>query len=158
MILDENHVTPPYDAHDTNLYSCRRIGEHNVVTAWLPVGQTGTHSVATAAVQMKSTFSSTRFSLIVGIGGGVPGDEADVRLRDVVVSTPHKTHGGVVQYDSGKAIASGFERTGALNAPPPVLLKAVADVRAMQFTRKGRPLEYLSKFDSLHDLTHKAAR
>jgi nucleoside phosphorylase len=156
-MLDEDHDTPPYDARDTNRYSCGRIGEHNVVIAWLPMGQTGTNSAATAAVQMKSTFSSTRFCLMVGIGGGVPSDEADVRLGDVVVSMPHKTHGGVVQYDSGKATASGFERTGALNAPPTVLLNAVAEVCAMQVTRKGRLLEYLSKLDSLPYFTREAA-
>jgi nucleoside phosphorylase len=156
-MLDEELDTPPYDAHDTNLYTCGRIGEHNVVIACLPEGQTGTSSAATVAVQMKSTFSSTRFCLMVGIGGGVPSDEADVRLGDVVVSKPHKTHGGVVQYDLGKATASGFERTGALNTPPTVLLNAVANVRAKRMRGKGRLLEYLSKLDSLPDFTREAA-
>ncbi|RYN49604.1 hypothetical protein AA0117_g13423, partial [Alternaria alternata] len=131
-MLDEEHDTPRYDAHDTNLYTCGRVGEHNVVIACLPEGQMGTSSAAAVAAQMKSTFSSTRFGLMVGIGGGVPSEEADVRLGDVVVSKPHKTHGGVVQYDLGKATPSGFERTGALNTPPTVLLNAVAKVRAKQ--------------------------
>ena len=144
-MLDEEHVTPPYDAHDTNLYTCGRVGEHNVVIACLPEGQTGTNSAAAVAVQMKSTFSSTRFGLMVGIGGGVPSEEADVRLGDVVVSKPQNTHGGVVQYDLGKATASGFERTGALNTPPTVLLNAVASVRAKQMRGRDRLLEYLSK-------------
>ena len=55
-MLDEEHDTPPYDAHDSNLYTCGRVGEHNVVIACLPEGQTGTHSAAAVAVQMKSTF------------------------------------------------------------------------------------------------------
>jgi nucleoside phosphorylase len=156
-MLDEEHVTPSYDVHDTNLYTCGRIGEHNVVIACLPEGQTGTSSAATVAVQMKSTFSSTRFGLMVGIGGGVPSAEADVRLGDVVVSKPHKTHGGVVQYDFGKATASGFERTGALNTPPTVLLNAVASLRARQMRGKSRLLEYLSKLDSLLDFSREAA-
>jgi len=156
-MLDEEHDTPRYDAHDTNLYTCGRVGEHNVVIACLPEGQTGTSSAAAVAAQMKSTFSSTRFGLMVGIGGGVPSEEADVRLGDVVVSKPHKTHGGVVQYDSGKATPSGFERTGALNTPPTVLLNAVANVRATQMRGKGKLLEYLSKLDSLPDFTREAA-
>ncbi|CAN9209820.1 unnamed protein product [Alternaria alternata] len=106
---------------------------------------------------MKSTFSSTRFGLMVGIGGGVPSEEADIRLGDVVVSKPHKTHGGVVQYDSGKATPSGFERTGALNTPPTVLLNAVAKVRAKQMRGKSKLLEYLTKLDSLPDFTREAA-
>ncbi|RYN50572.1 hypothetical protein AA0117_g13405, partial [Alternaria alternata] len=156
-MLDEEHDTPRYDAHDTNLYTCGRVGEHNVVIACLPEGQTGTSSAATVAAQMKSTFSSTRFGLMVGIGGGVPSEEADVRLGDVVVSKPHKTHGGVVQYDLGKATPSGFERTGALNTPPTVLLNAVAKVRAKQMRGKSTLLEYLSKLGSLPDFTREAA-
>jgi nucleoside phosphorylase len=156
-MLDEELDTPPYDAHDTNLYTCGRIGEHNVVIACLPEGQTGTSSAATVAVQMKSTFSSTRFGLMVGIGGGVPSDKVDMRLGDVVVSKPHKTHCGVVQYDLGKAKASGFERTGALNAPPTVLLSAVTMVEAKRLRGEGRLLEYLSKLDSLPYFTREPA-
>ncbi|CAG5189832.1 uncharacterized protein ALTATR162_LOCUS12094 [Alternaria atra] len=139
-MLDEEHDTPRCGAHDTNLYTCGRVGEHNVVIACLP-----------------------EVNLLVdavwpdGIGGGVPSEEADVRLGDVVVSKPHKTHGGVVQYDSGKATPSGFERTGALNTPPMVLLNAVANVRAKQMRGKGKLLEYLSKLDSLPDFTREAA-
>jgi nucleoside phosphorylase len=156
-MLDEEHDTPPSDAYDTNIYTCGRVGEHNVVIACLPEGQTGTHSAAAVAVQMKLAFTSTRFGLMVGIGGGVPSEEADIRLGDVVVSKPVKTHGGVVQYDSGKATPSGFERTGLLNTPPTVLLNAVANLRAKHMRGKRRLGEYLSKLDSLPDFTREAA-
>ncbi|KZM25138.1 ADP binding [Ascochyta rabiei] len=157
-MLDEEHSTPPYNnAHDTNIYTCGRVGEHNVVISCLPEGQLGTHSAATVATHMKSTFSSTRFGLMVGIGGGVPSDEADVRLGDVVVSKPYQTHGGVVQYDFGKATINGFERTGALNTPPMVLLNAVSNLRAKHLRGRGKLLEYLSKLDSLPDFSRNAA-
>lgn len=158
-MLDEEHITPQYDAHDTNLYTCGRIGEHNVVIACLPEGQTGTTSAATVATQMKTTFSATRFGLMVGIGGGVPSEDgvSDVRLGDVVVSKPYTTHGGVVQYDFGKATLSGFERTGSLNTPPTVLLNAVANLRAKHMRGRSRLLEFLSKLDNLHDFTREAA-
>jgi hypothetical protein len=45
---------------------------------------------------------------MVGIGGGVPSAEADIRLGDVVVSRPDGSFGEVVQYDLGKAIPAGF--------------------------------------------------
>jgi hypothetical protein len=32
-MLDEEHDTPPYDAQDSNLYTCGRVGKHNVVIA-----------------------------------------------------------------------------------------------------------------------------
>jgi nucleoside phosphorylase len=156
-MLDEEHDTPSIDAHDTNIYTCGRVGEHNVVIACLPEGQTGTHSAAAVAMQMRLAFRSTRFGLMVGIGGGVPSEEADIRLGDVVVSKPHTTHGGVVQYDSGKATPSGFERTGSLNTPPTVLLNAVANLRAKHMRGRGRSAEYLSKLDSLPDFTREAA-
>jgi nucleoside phosphorylase len=106
---------------------------------------------------MKIAFPSARFGLMVGIGGGVPSEEADIRLGDVVISKPHKTHGGVVQYDSGKATPSGFERTGLLNTPPTVLLNAVANLRAKHMRGRGRLAEYLIKLDSLPDFTREAA-
>jgi nucleoside phosphorylase len=156
-MLDEEHDTTPSSLHDTNIYTCGRVGEHNVVIACLPEGQTGTNSAAAVAMQMKMAFPSTRFGLMVGIGGGVPSEEADIRLGDVVVSKPHKVHGGVVQYDSGKATSSGFERTGLLNTPPIVLLNAVANLRAKHMRGRGRLAEYLSKLDILPDFTRAAA-
>lgn len=152
-MLDEEHNTPPSGANDTNIYTCGRVGEHNVVIACLPGGQLGTHSAAAVAMQMKQAFTSTRFGLMVGIGGGVPNEEADIRLGDVVVSKPDQTYGGVVQYDSGKATPSGFDRTGSLNAPPIVLLNAVGHLEAKHIRGKGRLSEYLSKFDKLPEPT-----
>jgi nucleoside phosphorylase len=145
------------EEHDTNIYTCGRVGEHDVVIACLPEGQTGTHSAATVAAHMKLAFTSTRFGLMVGIGGGAPSEEADIRLGDVVVSKSHKTHGGVMQYDSGKATPSGFERTGLFNTPPTVLLNAVANLRAKHMRGRSRLSEYLSKLDSLPDFTREAA-
>jgi hypothetical protein len=80
---------------------------------------------------------------------GVLSEEADIRLGDVVVSRPHKTHGGVVQYDFGKANLSGFERTGFLNTPPTMLLNAVGNLQANHIRGKSRLTEYMSKVDCL---------
>lgn len=156
-MLDDEHDAPPCDAHDTNIYTCGRIGQHNIVIACLPEGQIGTNSAAAVAMQMRSAFTSIRFGLMVGIGGGVPSEEADVRLGDVVVSKPHKVHGGVVQYDSGKATTSGFERTGSLNTPPTVLLNAVTNLRAKHIRGRSKLPDHLSKFDNLPEFTRESA-
>lgn len=156
-MLDEEHETLPRNPHDTNIYTCGRIGEHNVVIACLPKGQTGTNSAAAVASQMQSAFTNIRFGLMVGIGGGVPSEEADIRLGDVVVSNPHKTHGGVVQYDFGKAAPSGFERTGSLNAPPIILLNAVAIVQAKHIRHKGKFQEFVSRLENLAEFGRKTA-
>jgi len=156
-MLDEEHEDLSHDASDNNIYTFGRIGKHNIVIASLPKGQTGTNSAAAVAVQMKSTFTSIRFSLMVGIGGGVPSPKADIRLGDVVVSSPNKLHGGVVRYDLGKAAPSGFERTGFLNTPPTILLNAVAKLQASHFRERSRLPEYISKLKGLSTFTHENA-
>ncbi|KAF3223685.1 hypothetical protein TWF679_000122 [Orbilia oligospora] len=131
-VLDASYGKPKkQNPSDKNTYELGRIGEHNVVIACLPKGVYGTTSAATVATRMLSSFKSIRFGLMVGIGGGVPSDDHDIRLGDVVVSSPGKTAGGVIQYDFGKSTAGGgFERIGSLNKPPDVLLTAIADLEA----------------------------
>ena len=156
-MLDDEHQSLPRDADDSNIYTLGRMGEHNVVIACLPAGQMGTNSAASVAVQMKSSFDAIRFGLMVGIGGGVPSTEHDVRLGDVVVSQPFREYGGVVQYDSGKATPSGFLRTGFLNAPSTVLLNAVASLRAKHLRRRVDLLSHLSRLRSLPVFTRDSA-
>jgi nucleoside phosphorylase len=148
-MLDEEHEGFHRAGNDTNIYTLGRIGGHNIVVACLPDGQIGTNSAAAVALQMKSTFTSIRFGLMVGIGGGVPSEEADIRLGDVVVSRPDKGHGGVVQYDIGKRTSSGFERIGFLNSPPTVLLNAGAKLRAYHLRGRNRLREHLSRFNNV---------
>jgi len=146
-MLDEEHedIGSDISDHDNNLYSLGSIRGHNVVIVCLPAGQIGNNPAAAVAVQMRATFKAIRFGLMVGIGGGVPSAEADVRLGDVVVSQPHKTFGGVIQYDFGKTTPDGFERTGSLNPPPQILLGALAKVRANELRGKTRLSENISK-------------
>jgi nucleoside phosphorylase len=137
-MLDEEHENFDHDANDTNIYTLGCIGEHNVVITCLPEGQTGTNSAASVALQMKSAFTSIRFSLMVGIGGGVPSVKTCIRLGDVVVSTPCMMHGVVVQYDFGRATPSGLKRTSFLNTPPVILLNSVAKLRAKDIRGRSR--------------------
>jgi len=94
---------------------------------------------------------------MVGIGGGVPSEHADIRLGDVVVGTPHNVNSGVMQYDIGKATPTGFERTGFLNTPPTILLNAVVKLQANHARGKSRLSEYVSKFESLPTFARKHA-
>ncbi|KAK6005165.1 hypothetical protein QM012_007944 [Aureobasidium pullulans] len=132
-MLDKKHPRLLQDPGDDNSYRFGLIGDHNVVIGCLAAGRTGLVSATSVALKMKSSFRCVRFGLMVGIGGGVPSEEHDIRLGDVVVSKPAGQHGGVVQYDLGKTRPNGsFERTGLLSPPPDALLTTLTDVEAAQ--------------------------
>jgi nucleoside phosphorylase len=154
-MLDEEHLGLPQDGNDTNLYTLGRIYEHNVVLACLPAGQMGTSSAAAVATQMKSRFASIRFGLMVGVGGGVPSAQSDIRLGDVVIGQPHMQHGGIVQDDFGKTGASGhLTRTSFLNAPPTVLLNALAKFRSNRYRGKSNLSVHLADINHLPQFAH----
>lgn len=143
-MLDGRHEPLEQDPYDHNTYILGRIGVHNVVLACLPFGVTGTISAARVATQMLFSFKSLRFGLMAGIGGGVPSDEHDIRLGDIVVSKPAGTSGGVIQYDFGKTIQEGrFIQTGSLNRPPDVLLTALAALQAKHLMEGHKFSDYL---------------
>ena len=131
VMLDEVHPPLAQPSTDHNVYTLGSVRGHNVVVACLPGGVYGTISATAVASHMVSTFRQIRFGLMVGIGGGVPSPKADIRLGDVFISKPTATASGVIQYDYGKTLRDGrFQHTGSLNKPPPVLLKAVAQLES----------------------------
>jgi ankyrin repeat protein/nucleoside phosphorylase len=150
-MLDEEHadIKPDLGDNDENLYALGSMGGHNVAIVCLPAGRIGNNPAAAVAMQMRATFKGIRFGLLVGIGGGVPSAEADIRLGDVVVSQPHETFSGVVQYDMGKATPNGLKRTGSLNSPPQILLAAVGRVQADQIRGKSKLADHTSKLDRI---------
>ncbi|TIA39333.1 hypothetical protein D6C78_03381, partial [Aureobasidium pullulans] len=145
-MLDQEHQRLPLPSSDDNSYRFGCIGDHNIVIGCLPSGRTGLVSASSVAIQMMSAFRQIRVGLMVGIGGGVPSGDNDIRLGDIVVSHPNGQHGGVAQYDFGKARPDGiFERTGSLNAPPNALLTALTDVRAAEEMDELKIVDYLSR-------------
>ena len=130
--LDEEHEGPEYVSPiDNNDYTLGKIGKHNVVIAVLPDGEYGTSSAASVARDILHSFHNIRIGLMVGIGGGAPSRKHDIRLGDIVVSTPRDGQGGVFQYDFGKTIQTqGFQQTRFLDQPPTVLQTAVNGIKA----------------------------
>jgi nucleoside phosphorylase len=140
--LDEEHGGPEYvSVHDNNSYTLGKIGNHNVVIAVLPDNEYGTASAASVARDMLHSFPNIRVGLMVGIGGGAPSRNHDIRLGDIVVSSPRDENSGVFQYDFGKTIQNqSFEHTRFLNQPPTLLRTVVNDLKA-QYERRGHQLE-----------------
>jgi nucleoside phosphorylase len=140
-MFDAFHNAPVQTSSDQSPYAFGRIGAHNVVAACLPAGDAGIVSAARAAILMTSSFASMKFGLLVGIGGGIPDENSDIRLGDVVVSMPTGECGGVRQYDVGKRLeGGGFEATGSLNRPPEVLLRALSHFNADNIYDRGQNL------------------
>jgi nucleoside phosphorylase len=140
--LDDKHEGPEYvSPNDNNDYTLGKVGRHNVVIAVLPDGEYGTASAAIVARDMLHSFPNVRIGLMVGIGGGAPTRQHDIRLGDIVVSAPRDGNGGVFQYDFGKTIQDqSFRTTGFLNQPPAVLRAAINGLRA-QYESEGHQLE-----------------
>ncbi|KAH8598616.1 ankyrin repeat-containing domain protein [Bisporella sp. PMI_857] len=148
--LDEKHDDPDQlPANDNNTYILGRIGKHNAVIAALPHWQYGLVSAATVARDMVRSFRNVRIGLMVGIGGGVPSPKHDIRLGDIVVSSPGYSSGGVLQYDYGQTIQdASFTVTGYLNQPPQCFLTAIS-VLETQYESDGHDID--AKIDHVLD-------
>jgi hypothetical protein len=89
------------------------------------------------ARDMRRSFTSIRFGLIVGIKGSAPSPKHDIRLGDVIVSTPIGRTSRVIHYKFGKTIQNQkFERTRTLNTSPTMLFTALNVIEA-RYERKG---------------------
>lgn len=95
---------------DANHYITGRIGSYNVVLALL--SHMGKVHAASAAASIRSSYSSVRLALLVGICGGAPqaanGEDGEILLGDVIISRT------VVQYDFGRLYPGRFIRKNTL--------------------------------------------
>ncbi|KAK7577855.1 hypothetical protein V3481_016394 [Fusarium oxysporum f. sp. vasinfectum] len=130
-LFDTEHNMPTRMRGDSNTYALGTMGQHMIVAACLPSGEYGTNAAADAASNMRRTYHELEFCLLVGIGGGAPSPETDIRLGDVVVSHPTSTSSGVIQYDRGKEYEGNtFQLTGSLQGPPRCLRTAISALRS----------------------------
>ena len=155
QILDEEYL---YESIISSAYTLGRIGVHHVVVACLPSEQMEANSAAVIATQIYDTFPSVRVGLMVGIGGGVPSTEFDIRLGDVAVSQPRLNHGGMIQYEFDKTAPNGTKRTGLLNMPPRTLLNALRRLQSHHLISINDILSHLSAFKDLPGFSYNHAR
>lgn len=106
-MLDKKHSAPndfSKSSNDKNSYDWGNIGEHNIVITSLPSGEMGTSLAADTASSLRSSLPHIRFGLLLSIGAGVPSDQIDILLGDLIVSVPKDGNGDVVQYDFVEAV------------------------------------------------------
>ena len=142
-MLENEHPRLPSHPKDPNLYLLGDVYDHNVVLCCIP-GQQGTGATAAIATTIWRSFPCIKWRLMVGIGGGVPSDKHDIRLGDVVVSTPEDDHGGVAQYTRFEDEEHGFKHQGLLWPPPIALSNAVERMRLDHLTTPNKINEFIS--------------
>ncbi|KAI1869883.1 uncharacterized protein JN550_005473 [Neoarthrinium moseri] len=149
MLDGDEHPGLPRQPGDPNQYILGQMSGHNVVLAWLPAIQ-GKSAAAVVATNLQRTFPSLQWRFMVGIGGGVPSVDRDIRLGDVVVSMPDGLHGGVVQYDLGKDTDSGFILKGFLKAPLSHMRAAVVKMQSDHLVADNKVEEFVSALLQRH--------
>ena len=155
-MLDRIHADLPADptVNDTNTYVLGSLNGHNVVLAYPTFGVYGTTSVAGVATQLRASFKFVRFSLMVGIGGGVPSTKEDIRLGDIVVSKPTVGRPGLVQYDfGGERAEDQFISGRALDQPSALLLTAAGKAETADIFDESQIPLYISEIVQKDPLT-----
>ncbi|KAK2732729.1 hypothetical protein FQN57_002483 [Myotisia sp. PD_48] len=94
-----------------NTYTYGRIGEHHIVVGCRPGHRYTPNPAAHVAQDMIQTFPKLRFVLMVGVGGGAPTIDNDIRLGDL---------------QNGY-----FPKISQLNGPPEQLLEAIAEMQRL---------------------------
>ncbi|KAL2845085.1 nucleoside phosphorylase domain-containing protein [Aspergillus pseudodeflectus] len=146
LLLDEEYDTVLDDSSDLNAYSFGRMGDHNVVIAILPKGTYGQVQAAVVGTNLFRSFVSIRFCFLVGIGAGIPSEDCDIRLGDVVVSAPDGGTGAFVQFDFGSQNADGSFRLKSRPISPPVfLLNAVSKFETVNEQSSALLSRYISE-------------
>ncbi|KAF5545303.1 vegetatible incompatibility het-e-1, partial [Fusarium phyllophilum] len=148
-VLDQVHEPLPTRKNDTNTYILGNIGCHNIAIACLPLNEYGTNNAVNVLTNLIRTFTSIELSLMVGIGGGVPSEDFDIRLGDIVVGTR------VVQHDLGKIMGSGeIQHTAVPRTLAHRIGKALLCLQAEHQPHSGRiPLILQEKFRELPSYT-----
>ena len=124
--FDEKYGDPPQTSSDIHGYHHGRIGNHNVVLTALIPDETGKASAARTAIHLMRTYSNLKHIIMVGIGGGAPSAEHDIRLGDVVVSTKR-----TVQFDLGRYLQNGeLMVTGEIERPSQRFRSVIGKIRS----------------------------
>ncbi|KAF5658161.1 vegetatible incompatibility het-e-1 [Fusarium circinatum] len=144
-VLDDVHERLCRPKNDTNSYILGSIGCHNIVIACLPIDGYGTNNAVNVLTHLTRTFTSIYLSLMVGIGGGVPRENYDIRLGDIVVGTQ------VVQHDLMKIGTDGqIQHTAVPRTLSHLVGKALSVLRSVHQPHSSRiPLILQERFREL---------
>jgi len=162
LMLDEEHLTPPYDSHfDENTYIYGTVNGHAVVIATCPPGETGNVNAGRLTGSMFKTFPNIRMAVLVGIGGGIPRSPPskdpldDIHLGDVVVGWPGDGKPACVYHDRGKSKFGGqFELVGTTQNPDWRLTNALGVLVSDHKLRRTKFNDHLARLQEFNEFIH----
>jgi nucleoside phosphorylase len=146
--LDRIHDNLPLgrNSDESNDYILGSLQGHNVVIACPKSGMCGKISLADVTTELHANYRSVRFSLIVGIAGGVPDSKENIRLGDVVVSKLIAGWPGVVHYDAnGEETEQQLMRGKAFDQPTQLLLTAMGKAETAAIFDESKMPTYISE-------------
>ena len=81
--------------NNNNNYILGKVGKHNVVITVLPNGEYSISTAASVIRDMLHSFPNVRIGLMVGISSSALSLRHNVRLGDIIVSSPRDRNGGI---------------------------------------------------------------
>ncbi|KAJ5909861.1 hypothetical protein N7504_004504 [Penicillium tannophilum] len=94
LVPDEIHPPLPRSPTDHNTYVLGSLAGYSIAIAFPEYDLRASTEVARDLI---NSFPSVRFIVFVGIGGGIPSSDRDIRLGDVVIAEPSEWSGRVIQ-------------------------------------------------------------
>ncbi|KAJ5797835.1 uncharacterized protein N7503_007131 [Penicillium pulvis] len=145
LVPHEIHPPLPQSPTDQNTYVLGSIAGHSIAIAFPRIGRYDLRTSTEVARDLMSSFPSVQFILFVGIGGGIPSSDRDIRLGDVVIAEPSEWLGGVIQYDLDEVSDDG--RFVLQTQPLRFLRTAVEELKATHKLDENRVIDFISDIE-----------
>lgn len=111
------------------------IGKHSTVAVCLPNQNVGVVQASRCGDWLQREFPSLQHRFLVGIAGGIPDKNIDIRLGDIVIGTH------ICKYDSGKWVDGELQVRPALKEAPQGLQDAIPMFQALPQQKQSQLLE-----------------
>lgn len=123
------------------------ISKHSTVAICLPNQNVGVVQASRCGDWLQREFPSLQHRFLVGIAGGIPDKNIDIRLGDIVIGTH------ICKYDSGKWVDGELQARPALKDAPQELQDAIPMFQALPQQSQSQLLEdelmNMRKLDSI---------
>lgn len=128
---------PPSLEHgsDNKAYYSGIISGHSTVAVCLPNRNVGVVQASRRGDWLQREFPSLQHRFLVGVAGGIPDKNIDIRLGDIVIGTH------ICKYDSGKWVDGELQVRPALKEAPQELQEAISMFEALPQLDQGRLIQ-----------------